>query len=115
MEKPKENGGVGLKDVRTMTMIKGTIQIWMLDQSLWEEWMRMRYIKGRRLNDITKIHSQLPMCYAILRTFEITKKCVDCNQEYIFDWKGIGMTPTTTNIYNTICLLSHPDLIYEGV
>lgn len=118
MAKPKENGGLGLRDIRMMAAvatIKRTLSIWSSDQSLWVTWMREKYVKERALNQIGFTSSQSPIWSSILWTTHLTKRCATCGPNYSLIWKGKGVIPNSQAIYESICLPSHKHPLVEGI
>lgn len=107
------HGGIGLWDIQTMVIvntIKRTIQIWTFDQSIWIEWIRMRYVKGRYvLGGIERSTLNPPLWNDILKNQSAINTYVDCKSYYTIEWKGKGLVLSAQYVYNTIQLPSVED------
>lgn len=84
-------GGIRLKDIRMMvvvTTIKRTIRIWNSNKSLWAEWMRQKYVKGRALNCISSKYSQFLKWSSIVRKYKSPPNVLPVDRVIVLYGKG---------------------------
>lgn len=77
----KEEGGIGLRDLRILVMtttVRKGHNIWSAEKLSWASWMRQRYIKGQMLYDIAFKKGDSPLWNDILCSREIIWHCLQC-------------------------------------
>lgn len=74
MVKPKEEGGLGLRDPKIIHLgsaVKRVCRIWQAEDSLWADWMQDRYVKGRNLNEIVHNSKDSPISGSVFHARDV--------------------------------------------
>ena len=119
MTLPKEEGGLGLRDFRTLALaatMKRVHRLWTCDISIWAKWMRDRYIRGIRLYEITKRPNADSALWAgVLDDRTQFINYMTCNNNYEFNWKGFGNNFSFKNAVETVRNKKEKDNLAKGI
>lgn len=120
MALPKEEGGLGLRDFRTLLALAASMKrarkLWNYKSSIWAEWMRECYIMGNGLNDIEKRPSIDSALWAgLLDDRNKFNTYLICNPNYVFQWVGFGINFSFKNAVESVRKREDPDSLSKGI
>lgn len=105
MAKSKLEGRLGLKDLQLMHIVattKRAIRIWTSPRSIWSFWIRDRYVRCRLLQEVELGPTCSPICASIVKSKDLTLKCISCDYKYQSTWTARApdfRTRTSTILY----------------
>lgn len=119
MTLPKGEGGLGLRDFRKLAIAASMRRVWRLwvcEDWVWTEWMRLRYIKGNALMDIVKRPNvDSTLWTGILDDRDLFCDYLKCGTNYDFLWAGHENEFSFKNAWETIRRRTEEDVLVVGI
>lgn len=98
----KNEGGLRLRNPCLLFNVCMIRRIWSQETSLWINWVRDRYIKGKALEEIDSCQRDFPIWSDVLRGKELNRRFIVCRANYHLKSVMVDARPMMKCIYDRL-------------